>query len=89
MGSVGLDEPEHDDAAVFDVHRRPQRSLIFGHGQHKCIGEHLAVRMGTVMIEELFSVIDAFEVDVERCHRKNAEFVKGFDSVPIRFTARH
>jgi hypothetical protein len=47
------------------------------------------VRMGTVMLEELFSAIGAFEVDSDRCHRKNAEFVKGFDSVPIRFEVEH
>jgi cytochrome P450 len=85
-GSVGLDETEHPHADRFDIHRRPPRSLSFGHGQHKCIGEHLAVRMGTVMLEEFFSAVAAYEVDVDRCQRKYAEFVKGFNAVPIRFT---
>jgi cytochrome P450 len=87
-GSVGLDEEEHPGAERFDIHRRPGRSLIFGHGQHQCIGEHLAVRMGTVMLEEFFAAVATYEVDIARCRRKYAEFVKGFNAVPIRFTAR-
>ncbi len=85
-GSVGLDEAEHPDADRYDIHRRPRRSLIFGHGQHQCIGEHLAVRMGTVLLEEFFAAVATYEVVVDRCRRKYAEFVKGFDSVPVRFT---
>ena len=87
-GSVGLDEAEYPDAGRYDVHRRPPRSLSFGHGQHTCMGQHLAVCMGTVMLEEFLSAVATFEVDFERCHRKHAEFVKGFDSVPVRFTTR-
>lgn len=85
-GSVGLDEAEFPDADRFDVHRRPERSLTFGHGQHKCLGEHLAVRMGTVLLEEFFDAVETYEVDFPRCRRKYAEFVKGFVSVPMRFT---
>lgn len=87
-GSVGLDENEYPDADRFDIRRRPSRSLIFGHGQHKCIGEHLAVRMGTVMLEEFFAAVERYEVDFDRCERKYVEFVKGFSSVPVRFVAR-
>jgi cytochrome P450 len=83
-----LDEREHPDAGVYDIHRTAERSLIFGHGQHKCIGEHLAVRMGSVMLDELFSAIESYDVDFGNCRRKYAEFVKGFNSVPVRFTVR-
>jgi hypothetical protein len=38
------------------------------------------------MLDELFTAIDSYEVDLVNCRRKYAEFVKGFNSVPIRFT---
>jgi cytochrome P450 len=87
-GAVGLDAAEYPDVDRFDIHRRPERSLIFGHGQHKCIGEHLAVLMGAVMLEEFFAAVAAYEVDFANCRRKYAEFVKGFDAVPLRYRVR-
>jgi cytochrome P450 len=87
-GSVGFDEAEFANPDVYDIHRRPERSLNFGHGQHKCIGEFLAVRMGTVMLEEFFSAIAWYDIHNDRCRRKYAEFVKGFNSVPLHFTVR-
>ena len=87
-GSVGLDEAEFPGAGAYDIHRASERTLIFGHGQHKCIGEFLAVRMGSVMLEEFFAAVASYEVDFARCRRKYAEFVKGFNSVPLRFSVR-
>ena len=52
-GSANRDEREYPDADRFDIHRRYERSLLFGHGQHKCIGEHLGMRMGAIILEEL------------------------------------
>ena len=40
------DEAEFENADVFDVDRRPKRSLSYGHGIHKCIGEHLQRQTG-------------------------------------------
>jgi hypothetical protein len=61
--SANRDEREFPDADRFDIHRRYERSLLFGHGQHKCIGEHIGMKMGTVMLEELLRSIVAFDVD--------------------------
>jgi hypothetical protein len=83
--SANLDEAEFPNASTYDLHRRYERSLLFGHGQHKCLGEHLAVRMGTAILDELFAAIGSYEVDTARCHRLYGEFLKGFDTLPIRF----
>ncbi|MBS9376288.1 cytochrome P450 [Rhodococcus sp. B50] len=85
-GSAGRDESEFPDADTYDIHRTYQRHLLFGHGQHKCLGESIALRLGTIMLEEFFEAIDTYEVDWDGCRRKYAEFVQGFNSVPIRFT---
>jgi cytochrome P450 len=86
--SANRDEAEFDDAARFDLHRRPARSLVFGHGQHKCIGEHIGLRMGAVMLEELVSRIEEFDVDFNGVQRRRGEFLKGFNRMPIEVSVR-
>jgi cytochrome P450 len=86
--SANRDETEFPDAQRFDLHRRPVRSLVFGHGQHKCIGEHIGMRMGAVMLEELLSPLATFEVDFDGVQRRRGEFLKGFNRMPIEVTLR-
>lgn len=86
-GSASHDEDEFPGAATFDVHRTYRRHLLFGQGQHKCLGESVALRLGTIMLEEFFEAVDHYEVDEAACQRKYAEFVQGFNRVPIRFQA--
>lgn len=84
-GSANRDEKEFPEADRYDIHREFRRHLIFGHGQHKCLGENLALAMGTVLLEEFFEAVASYQVDFDRCVRKNAEFVKGLHEVPLRF----
>ena len=86
--SANRDEQEFPDASRFDIHRRYERSLIFGHGQHKCIGEHIGLRMGAVMLEELVGRITTFDVDVDGVQRRRGEFLKGFNRMPIDVVLR-
>ncbi|WP_182357267.1 cytochrome P450 [Tomitella gaofuii] len=87
-GSAGRDEDEYPDADRYDIHREPARSLLFGHGQYKCLGESVALRLGTVLLEEFFAAVDSYTVDRDRCTRKYAEFVQGFNGVPVSYTVR-
>ncbi len=41
-GSANRDEHEFTDPARFDIHRRIDRHLAFGHGLHYCLGASLA-----------------------------------------------
>ncbi|MCB0994278.1 MAG: cytochrome P450, partial [Acidimicrobiales bacterium] len=74
-GSANRDESVFPDADRFDISRRPERDLLFGHGQHKCIGEHIGMRMGSVLLEELFSRISDYTVDRNGVRRSRAEFL--------------
>ncbi len=87
-GSANRDEAEFPNADEYDIHRRYERSLVFGHGRHKCIGEHIGIRGGTVMLEELFASISAFTVDFDDVGRRCGEFLKGYDRVPVTVTIR-
>jgi cytochrome P450 len=87
-GSANRDEAEFPHADEYDITRRYERSLVFGHGRHKCIGEHIGIRAGTVMLEELFTSIGSFTVDVGDVGRRCGEFLKGYDRVPVSVTRR-
>jgi cytochrome P450 len=83
--SATRDEAEFPDAASFRLDRKPPRSLSFGHGIHKCLGEHLANLEGRVLLEELFSRTGHFRVDWERAARTYGEFLCGYRQLPIHF----
>ena len=85
--SGNRDEAEFERADQFDIMRRPKRSLSFGHGVHKCIGEHLGNLEGRVLLEELLRVAPEFEV-AEGAKRVYSEFLHGYHRVPIEFTPR-
>lgn len=87
-GSANRDQREFPDADTFDIQRRPVRSLLFGHGQHKCIGEHVALRMGATLLGELAAAVDDFRVDREGVHRRRGEFLKGYDAMPVTVSVR-
>jgi len=86
--SANRDETEYPDADRFDVHRRYERSLLFGHGQHKCIGEHIGLRMGAAMLEEMIARVSTFEVDFTGVQRRRGEFLKGFNRMPVEVVSR-
>ncbi|MDC1295851.1 cytochrome P450 [Myxococcota bacterium] len=82
--SGNRDEAEFDNADQFDITRRPRRSLSYGHGVHKCIGEHLGRLEGRVLLEELLQVAPAYTCG-EGATRVYSEFLHGYHRVPIEF----
>lgn len=86
--SGNRDEEEFPNADVFDITRRPPRSLSFGHGAHKCIGEHLGRLEGRVLLEEILALAPQYEVDSSGVERTYSEFLHGYHAMPIEFAAR-
>jgi cytochrome P450 len=83
--AANRDEREFPDADRFDVLRCPRRTLSFGHGVHKCIGEHLGMTMGIILLEELLEAVGHYELDPEACSRIYGEFLSGYNVAPIQF----
>jgi cytochrome P450 len=83
--SANRDEDVFPDADVFDITRHPNEHVAFGHGQHFCLGSHLARMEIRVMFEELLrrlpDIALAGEVRTLRSH-----FIDGIKSIPISFT---
>ena len=83
--AANRDEREFPEPDRYDVLRCPRRTLSFGHGVHKCLGEHLGMTMGIILLEELLEAIGHYELDVDACKRLYGEFLSGYNRVPIRF----
>ena len=83
--SGNRDENEFERADAFDIHRRPPRTLSYGHGTHKCIGEHLGALEGRILIEELLAAVPDYEVDSSGAERVYSEFLHGYHRMPISF----
>jgi len=81
--SGNRDEHEFERADTFDISRRPRRSLSYGHGIHKCIGEHLGNLEGRLILEELLAAAPGYEVDAGGTERAYSEFLHGYRAVPI------
>lgn len=83
--SANRDEDVFPDPDRFDITRHPNEHLAFGHGQHFCLGSHLARMEIRVMFEELLRRLPdlalAGEVRMLRSH-----FIDGIKSIPVRFT---
>jgi cytochrome P450 len=85
--SGNRDENEFENADVFDIHRRPKRTLSFGHGAHKCIGEHLGNLEGRILLEEILAAVPDYEVDAAGARRAYSEFLHGHHRMPIEFSS--
>ena len=85
IASGNRDEREYADPDVFDIARKIERPLSFGHGVHLCPGAALARMETRVTFEELQRSCPGWEVDVANCVRVHNSNVRGFSRVPIHF----
>ncbi len=86
--SANRDEREFEQPDQFQLHRKARRNLSFGTGVHFCLGQHLAKLEGQIILEEIFTALDDFEVDRDGSKRIFGEFLQGFNYLPITFTAQ-
>lgn len=88
--AANRDESRFERSDVFDLHRYVgpdaiTRDLSFGAGAHFCLGMHLALLAGTIMVRELLARIGDYQLVESECRRAYGEFLAGFTKVPIRF----
>jgi cytochrome P450 len=83
--SANRDEEVFPAADRFDVTRTPNDHLAFGHGEHFCIGAHLARLEMQVMIEQVMRRMPDLEL-AGQPERLRSNFVAGIKHMPVRFT---
>jgi hypothetical protein len=82
--SANRDEDVFDDPFTFDIDRKPNNHIAFGHGEHFCMGAHLARRSQRAIVEELARRVEHWEIigDPEWI---SASFVVGLKHLPVRY----
>jgi cytochrome P450 len=82
--SANRDEEIFDEPFRFRIDRDPNRHVGFGHGEHFCLGSHLARRSQRALFAELARRLEHVELigDPEWIQ---SSFVVGFKHLPIRY----
>jgi cytochrome P450 family 142 subfamily A polypeptide 1 len=85
--SANRDESVFADPFTFDVERSPNEHVAFGFGSHFCLGNSLARLELKVMFERLIDRLpDLALVDEGEPANRAANFVSGYETMPVQFT---
>ncbi|MHB1582815.1 MAG: cytochrome P450 [Acidimicrobiales bacterium] len=85
--SANRDEDHFADPDTFDVRRQPNDHLAFGFGPHVCMGSNLArLEITTILDRILTRLPDLALVDDAEPTFRPANFVSGYESMPVTFT---
>ncbi|CAN5601593.1 steroid C26-monooxygenase Cyp142 [soil metagenome] len=85
--SANRDEDVFDDPFRFDVERTPNDHVAFGFGTHFCLGNSLARLELRIMFEQLLARLPDIQlVDSPEPHYRPANFVSGYETMPVTFT---
>lgn len=87
FGAANLDPARFPDPGTFDIDRSAQSHLAFGHGIHRCVGEHLAKLEMRVAAEVVLRRIPDYRIDGDVRVGANIAMNRGLTSVPVVFTA--
>ncbi|MFP8881317.1 MAG: cytochrome P450, partial [Myxococcota bacterium] len=83
-GSANRDDTVFDNPFQFDIDRRPNRHLAFGHAEHFCMGAHLARRSQRAIVEELARRVEHWEI-IGEPEWIEASFVVGLKHLPVHY----
>ncbi len=82
--AANRDDRQFDDPERFDVRRKIDHHVTFGHGLHFCVGAALAKLEGRVALEEVLSRFPDWEVDLDGAERVHTSTVRGWHRLPVR-----
>lgn len=85
-GPANLDPAVFEDPGEFRLDRSPNPHVAFGHGAHRCVGEHLARAEMTVATEQVLARIPDFELAGPVARDADSPANRGLQSIPVRFS---
>jgi cytochrome P450 len=80
--SANRDEHVFPDGETFNIHRKPNQIMSFGHGVHFCLGAALARLEGRVALEEVLKRFPVWEVDVDNAKLAPTTSTRGWETLP-------
>ncbi len=82
--SGNRDEAIFEHPFRFDIDRSPNRHLAFGHGEHFCMGAHLARRSQRAIVDEFVRRVEHWEITSEP-EWIASSFVVGLKHLPVAY----
>jgi len=83
IGAANRDPRQFADAARFDVARKPNRHVAFGHGEHACAGMNVARMEARIAFSRLLARFPAIAAAGEPERDRRVRF-RGFRRFPVR-----
>ena len=83
IGSANRDDRRYPNGDRFDIHRKVDQHLTFGHGIHFCLGAALARLEGRVALEEVLQRFPEWQVDQEGAKLATTSTVRGWETLPV------
>lgn len=81
--SANRDERKYKDPDTFDIRRKIDQTLTFGHGIHFCMGSHLAKLEGRIALEEVIKRFPRWKVDTSKAKQARTSTVRGWETLPV------
>jgi cytochrome P450 len=85
--SANRDESVYTDPDRFDIRRKPNSHLVFGHGPHFCLGAHLARTQMRALFDEVLARTASLGYAGQPSFLRS-NFQRGVKSLPVAWTAR-
>ena len=86
IGAANRDAAQFPDPDRFDVSRKPNRHVAFGHGDHVCVGMNVARMEGRIAFGRLLQRFKTIQLDGEPERDRRVRF-RGFRRLPVRVSA--
>jgi cytochrome P450 len=83
IGAANRDPAQFPDPGRFDVARKPNRHVAFGHGDHVCVGMNVARMEGRIAFARLLARFRGIEPDGAPERDRRIRF-RGFRNLPLR-----
>ncbi|MEU7007481.1 cytochrome P450 [Streptomyces sp. NPDC046332] len=80
--SANRDHRVFADPDRFDLDRDTSQLISYGRGPHHCLGSALANLEMRIALEEIGTVIDGYEIDLQHSRRVHSPHQRGFAALP-------
>jgi cytochrome P450 len=82
VGSANRDEAQFPRAESFEIDRKPNKQLAFGHGDHACVGMNVARMEARIAIRGLLERFPRMELVSQPLRDRRVRF-RGYQSIPL------